>query len=91
MQDKDNTMAALSMQHKKDMAAMQSKYDALYQNWEGQLTQLLWLNSVVQKKDVELFDKDLAISSLEGTVSDQTSTINDLQAKFISMYYHCTT
>ena len=90
LQDKDCTMAALSMQHKQDMAAMQSKYDALYQNWEGQLTQLLWLNAVVQKKDVELFDKDLAISSLEGTVSDQSSTINNLQAKFISMYYHCT-
>ena len=47
-------------------------------NWEGQLDQLLWLNSVVQKKDVELFDKDMAIAALEGTMSDQASTINNL-------------
>ena len=65
-------------------------------NWEGQLKQLLWLNTIVNEKEVELFDKDLTVSALESTVSDQAITINNLsldyaemQAKFITIYNHC--
>merc|ERR1719318_1391785 len=62
-------------------------------NWEGQIEQLMWLNGVVNQKE---YDKDLAVSALETTVSDQAATINNLcldykemQAKYIAIYNHC--
>ena len=96
LQLKITDMAKDAGEKEKTITKLESGLAECTHNWEGQLNQLLWLNSVVQKKDVELYDKDLTISALEGTVSDQASTINnlcidyeDMQAKFISIYDHC--
>ena len=40
------------------------------------------LNTIVTEKEVESYDKDLTISALEGTVSDQAATIKAMQRKF---------
>ena len=71
------------------IARLRSEIEEKDLNSEGQLSQLLWLNTIMNEKETEIFDKDLAISALEGTVSDQASTINQMQAKFISIYNHC--
>ena len=42
-------------------------------NCEGQVTQLVWLDSLVNEKEAKLFEKNLAISALEVTLSDKSS------------------
>ena len=53
---------------------------------EGQVTQLLWLDSIVNEKEAKLFDRDLAISALEVTLSDRPS-LCDQQASTITNLY----
>lgn len=65
--DRDTTIARLE----KELAQVT-------RNWEGQIDQLMWLNSLVQEKEVKLFDTDLTVSALESTVSDQAIIINNL-------------
>ena len=96
LEEKDKAYTKLTKKRKaarldKDIiiARLRSEIEEKDLNSEGQLSQLLWLNTIVNEKEVEIFNKDLAISALEDTVSDQASTINQMQARFISIYTHC--
>merc|ERR1719318_950651 len=66
--DKTNTIARL-----------ESDLAKLTHHWEGQINQLQWLDNMVNEKEANLFDRDLAISALESTLSD----------KFNALYNHC--
>merc|ERR1719318_1016696 len=87
--DKTNTIARL-----------ESDLAELTHNWEGQINQLQWLNNMVNEKEAELFNRDLAISALESTLSDKSSLITAITSqykadmiagrkKFIAIYNHC--
>merc|ERR1719318_1112367 len=87
--DKTNTIARLAS----DLAK-------LTHHWEGQINQLQWLDNMVNEKEAVLFDRDLAISALESTLSDKSSLITAITSqykadmiagrkKFIAIYNHC--
>ena len=87
--DKTNTIARL-----------ESDLAKLTQHWEGQINQLQWLDNMVNEKEANLFDRDLAISALESTLSDRSSLITAITSqykadmiagrkKFNALYFHC--
>ena len=74
-------MATAMSEKDKTIMELKSEIAVRSRNCEGQLTQLLRLDSMVNEKDAKIFDRELALYAMGVTLSDQASTINILQAK----------
>ena len=75
--EKDKTI----IEKDKTIIELKSEIDDRSRNCEGQLDELLWLDSIVNENDAKIFDRELALYAMEVTMSDQASTINTLMAQ----------
>ena len=75
--EKDKTI----IEKDKTIMELKSEIGDRSRNCEGQLDQLLLLDSIVNEKDAKIFDRELALYAMEVTMSDQASTINTLMAQ----------
>jgi len=74
-------MTKIMSEKDKSIMDLKSEIEDSSRHREGQLEQLLWLDSMVNEKDAKIYDRELAIYAMGVTLSDQTTTINTLQAK----------